>query len=46
MLTLGTPRLLFATTPIAVMRGRLVGADFVADVWVGPRGTTAPRPAG
>ena len=40
MLTLGTPRLLFATTPVAVMRERLAGADFVADVPAGPRGTT------
>ena len=41
MLTLGTPRLLFATTPVAVMRERLAGADFLADVTAGPRGTTA-----
>ena len=41
MLTLGTPRLLFATTPVAVMRERLAGADFLADVPAGPRGTTA-----
>ncbi len=40
MLTLGTPRLLFATTPVAVMRDRLAGADFLADVPAGPRGTT------
>ena len=41
MLTLGTPRLLFATTPVAVMLERLAGADFLADVPAGPRGTTA-----
>ena len=37
MLTLVTPRLLFATTPVAVMRERLAGTDFLADVAAGPR---------
>ncbi len=40
MLTLGTPRLLFATTPVAVMRERLAGTDFLADVPAGPLGST------
>ena len=40
MLTLGTPRLIFASTPVAVMRRRLAGADFLADVPAGPRGST------
>ena len=40
MLTLGTPRLLFATTPVAVMRSRLEGGGFLADVPVGPSGST------
>jgi RimJ/RimL family protein N-acetyltransferase len=38
VLTLETPRLLFASTPISVMRERLVSADFLADVWVGAPG--------
>jgi len=41
VLTLETSRLLFASTPISVMRARLVSEDFLADVWVSSTATAA-----
>jgi ribosomal-protein-alanine N-acetyltransferase len=41
VLTLETPRLIFAPIPVAVMRERLSRSNFVADVWVDDAVTAA-----
>jgi RimJ/RimL family protein N-acetyltransferase len=42
VLTLETPRLLFVSTPIAVMRKRVTLSDFHAEIAVGPCATAGP----
>ena len=43
MLTVETPRLLFTSTPISVMRRRLTLSDFFAEIVVGPCESAGPE---
>jgi ribosomal-protein-alanine N-acetyltransferase len=43
VLTVETPRLLFTSTPISVMRRRLTLSDFLAEIVVGPCESASPE---